>query len=47
MQVMEQLNENVIREMGELPSEDIPQSILIGLKDLVEGPHSNQTDLMA
>lgn len=35
-QVMDQLNQNVIRELGEMSSSDIPVSILIGLKDLVE-----------
>ena len=35
MLVMEQLNENVIKEISDFSSKDIPVSILIGLKDLV------------
>ena len=35
-QVMEQLNTNVIQEMNELSPNEIPVSILQGLKDLVE-----------
>ena len=40
-QVMEQLNTNVIKEMSEINSADIPVSILIGLKDLVEKQQSH------
>ena len=47
VQVMEQLNQNVIRELGELPSQEIPVSILIGLKDLVESKQSLQNSFMS
>ena len=45
-QVMAQLNLNVISEMGKMNTGDIPVSILIGLKDLVEKQQSSQTSLM-
>jgi len=44
---MEQLNKNVIGEMKEMNSNDIPVSILFGLKDLVEKQQSHQTNLMS
>lgn len=47
MLVMEQLNENVIKEISDYSSKDIPVSILIGLKDLVSKQQSNQTSLMS
>lgn len=45
-QVMEQLNQNVIKEISEMNSDEIPVSILIGLKDMVEKQQSHQTNLM-
>lgn len=44
---MEQLNINVIKEMSNLNPKDIPVSILIGLKDLVERQQSHSTKLMS
>lgn len=46
-QVMEQLNSNVIKEMNDMNPNEIPVSILIGLKDLVEKQQSHQTNLMS
>ena len=40
-QVMEQLNSNVIKEMNDMNPNEIPVSILIGLKDLVEKQQSH------
>lgn len=44
--VMSQLNQHVISEMGKMNSNDIPVSILIGLKDLVDKQQSTSTSLM-
>ena len=46
-QVMEQLNSNVIKEMNDMNPNEIPVSILIGLKDLVDKQQSHQTNLMS
>lgn len=44
--VMEQLNEIVIQSLTSANRTEIPVSILIGLKDLVERQQSHQVDLM-